>query len=384
MENEKEKQQGRTDRRGTGGTEGRRTGVRSRASKIRRILAGAVLAIAALATVCGTLFLFLQLSGKSSLYGRADSSALVTTLSEMSVSLKEGGAGEETEDWQEGDIRYNGIHYRYNADILTFLFLGIDRLEEAQPVEEGEYGGQSDALFLLMLDPHRKKMSVIGIPRDTMTELEVYEKDGRYIGTAEGQITLQHAYGDGAETSCERSVKAVSGLFYGLPIHGYCAINIGAVPVLNDAVGGIRLTALESMLLRDVTVKEGEEILLEGLNAYDYLHNRDVTGFNSAWKRLERQVQYLEAYAAAALGKLKEDITFPVALYGMLDKYMVTDITVDEVSYLAMQAVGYSFNREDMHILSGETVMGVQFEEFHVDEKALYELILEIFYEDVG
>ena len=63
---------------------------------------------------------------------------------------------------------------------------------------------------------------------------------------------------------------------------------------------------------------------------------------------------------------------------------MVTDITVDEVSYLAMQAVGYSFNREDMHILSGETVMGVQFEEFHVDEKALYELILEIFYEDVG
>lgn len=111
MENEKEKQQGRpdsagrTDRRGTGRTEGRRTGVRSRASKIRRILAGAVLAIAALAAVCGMLFLFLQLSGKSSLYGRADSSALVTTLSEMSVSLKEGGAGEETEDWQEGDIR---------------------------------------------------------------------------------------------------------------------------------------------------------------------------------------------------------------------------------------------------------------------------------------
>ena len=67
MENEKEKQQGRTDRRGTGGTEGRRTGVRSRASKIRRILAGAVLAIAALATVCGTLFLFLQLSGKAPL-----------------------------------------------------------------------------------------------------------------------------------------------------------------------------------------------------------------------------------------------------------------------------------------------------------------------------
>ena len=261
--------------------------------------------------------------------------------------------------------------------------MGIDRLEEAQPAGEGEYGGQSDALFLLVLDPHRKKMSVIGIPRDTMTELEVYETDGRYIGTARGQITLQHTYGDGMEESCVRSVQAVSKLLYGLPVHGYCAINMGAVPLLNDAVGGIRLYSLEDMQLTDIKIKEGEEVLLEGLNAYDYVHNRDVSSFNSAGVRLERQVQYLEAYAAAAMGRLKEDITFPISLYGVLERYMVTDISVDEVSYLATQAVGYSFDRADMHTLAGETVMGDRFEEFYVDEKALYELILGIFYEDV-
>ena len=80
---------------------------------------------------------------------------------------------------------------------------------------------------------------------------------------------------------------------------------------------------------------------------------------------------------------MKEDITFPISLYGVLERYMVTDISVDEVSYLATQAVGYSFDRADMHTLAGETVMGDRFEEFYVDEKALYELILGIFYEDV-
>ena len=363
-----------------GGKKGRG---RTAASRIRRGAVAVLLFFVAVAALAGAVLFFLQRSGKSSLYNGADSSDLVGALSKMTAALGGGIRDEETEDWQEGDIRYNGVHYRYNADILTFLFMGIDRLEEAQPAGEGEYGGQSDALFLLVLDPHRKKMSVIGIPRDTMTELEVYETDGRYIGTARGQITLQHTYGDGMEESCVRSVQAVSKLLYGLPVHGYCAINMGAVPLLNDAVGGIRLYSREDMQLTDIKIKEGEEVLLEGLNAYDYVHNRDVSSFNSAGDRLERQVQYLEAYAAAAMGRLKEDITFPISLYGVLERYMVTDISVDEVSYLATQAVGYSFDRADMHTLAGETVMGDRFEEFYVDEKALYELILGIFYEDV-
>lgn len=358
--------------------------------RIRNAAVTVLLAVVVLISVGAVIFLILQVSGKNSLYSRADSTELVSTLSGIAVELGEDSPPESAEDgtdpggWQEGDIRYKGVHYRYNPDILTFLFLGIDKMSEVEPVEEGEFGGQSDALFLLALDPHKKKASVIGIPRDTMAELEVYDRYGRYTGTSLGQITLQHAYGDGAALSCRRSVEAVSKLFYGLPIHGYCSINMGTVPVLNDAVGGIRLEALETMDFKDFRAEEGEELYLQGMDAYYYLHNRDITSFNSAGRRLQRQAQYLEAYAAAVLGRIKEDITFPVSLYGTLSRYMVTDITVDEVSYLATQAAGYGFSREDMHTLQGETVMGEDYEEFYVDETALYELILEVFYEDVG
>lgn len=369
------------NREGQGGAGEKRAMVR-----IRHGVVIFLIVIVALISLSAVGFLLLQISGKNSLYSRADSSQLIMTLSDMAVSLGEEEkipVEEVSDDWQEGDIRYNGIHYRYNKDILTFLFLGIDEMSEVKAVGD-EFGGQSDALFLLVLDPHKKKISVIGIPRDTMTELEVYEKDGTYVGKGTGQLTLQHAYGDGAELSCERSVTAVSKLFYGLPIHGYCSINMGAVPVLNDAVGGIKLNALETLNFKEFKVQEGEELVLKGMDAYYYLHHRDIDSFNSAGRRLQRQVQYLEAYASAAIDKVKGDITFPVSLYGMLDKYMVTDISVDEVSYLAMQAMGYSFSREDMHTLEGETVMGKSFEEFYVDEAALYELILDVFYEDVG
>ena len=62
---------------------------------------------------------------------------------------------------------------------------------------------------------------------------------------------------------------------------------------------------------------------------------------------------------------------------------MVTDIGVDEISYLASQAAGYHFSEESLRSLQGATVQGEIYEEFYPDEQALYELILEVFYEEV-
>ena len=351
--------------------------------KVGHILMTAVLAVAVLITMGAAGFLVLQVLGKGNLYGSASSDALVTNLSDLAVEF--GGevqAGDTGEDWQAGDVRYDGIHYRYNEDILTFLFLGIDKMGEVEPAADGMDGGQSDAIFLLALNPHKKEATVIGIPRDTMTEVETYSRSGSYTGTIKTQLCLQHGYGDGAQQSCERSMAAVSKLFYGLPIHGYCAINMGAIPLLNDAVGGVTLRSLEKLDFQDFQAEEGQELHLMGMDAYYYLHNRDTTSFNSAGRRLQRQKQYLTEYAAAAIAAVKEDITLPVSLYGTLSKYMVTDITVDEVGYLATQVTGYRLG--EVHSLEGNTVMGKVFEEFHPDEEALYRLILEVFYEDVG
>lgn len=367
--------------------------------RIYRIIAKVILTLVIMVFIGVIAFVSLQVSGKNRLYDKANSTgpkldklvmselsqSTQTTDTAESSTVQSTDATMETEapdNWQEGDVRYQGVQYRYNSEILTFLFMGIDKMEEVKPAKNGIDGGQSDALFLLVLDPGSKEASIISIPRDTMTDIAVYNKDGKYVGNATAQLTLQHGYGDGAHVSCERTVEAVSKLFYELPIHGYCAINMGAIPLINDAVGGVEVTALEDVIKSDI--KKGQTILLKGKNAYKYLHNRDTNSEGSALRRLERQKQYLSAYAKTATAKMKTDITLPVTLYNTISKYMVTDIAVDEVSYLATQAAGYRFGSENIHSLSGETQWRDDFAEFYVDETMLYELILDVFYEEVN
>ena len=62
---------------------------------------------------------------------------------------------------------------------------------------------------------------------------------------------------------------------------------------------------------------------------------------------------------------------------------MVTDITAQEAVHIAGEAVSYSFRSENVYSLQGEVKMGELFEEFYPDETALYELILQVFYEEL-
>lgn len=343
--------------------------------KIRRILLWLILSVAAIVFICAMVFLFLMMSGKNRL--ERQNKGIIPLLAQSDLM----DADIIDDDWQEGDVRYQGVHYRYNQDIMTFLFLGIDKMEEVAPVINGLDGGQADAIFLLVLDPHKKEISVIGVNRETMTDVEVYSHLGGYIGTETMQLCLQHGYGDGAKLSCERTVSAVSNLFYGLPINGYCSINMGAIPLINDAIGGVTVTALEDVINSDI--KKGDKILLKGMEAYYYLHNRDITVPESARMRLERQKQYLAAYSRTAMGALKSHLTLPVGLYKILGKYMVTDVSVDEVSYLATQVADYTFDSDRIYTMEGITKMVGEHEGFYPDEKALYEMILKVFYEEV-
>lgn len=359
--------------------------------RVYKAVAKGMLGIVILLAVLILGFLALQLSGKSRLYSTGGKKGPDLTMARLPgtdiESSESAGNGQDPaepeDDWQEGDVRYQGKKYRYNQDVLTFLFMGIDKMTEVKPVKNGIDGGQSDAIFLLVLNPRSKEISVIGIPRDTMTEIAVYNKEGRYIGNTTAQICLQHGYGDGAAASCERSREAVAKLFYNLPIHGYCAINMGAIPLINDAVGGVELTALEDVEGKNFSVKAGETVQLEGMSAYYYLHNRDINVLGSATGRLERQKQYITLYAAKAMAEVSKDVTLILSLYSTLSKYMVTDVGLDELSYLAMQVSEYRFNGENMYSLKGTDMMGAKFAEFYVDETALYELILKVFYEEV-
>ena len=291
---------------------------------------------------------------------------------------------EEAAGWKEGWVKYNGQIYAYNEDILTFLVMGIDKNRDVKEVAEGTNGGQADALFLVVLNPHDNSLSVIGINRNTMTDISVYDDNGAYVNTIKAQIAVQHGFGNGVEESCEYQVNAVQHLFYEMPIHGYAAINMSAIGPLTDMVGGVDVVALEDVKSGNSTViKEGEEVHLEGDLAFAYIHNRDTKEFGSADHRLERQKQFITTYLQKVKQKTKEDIGFPISVYQAIAPQTVTSLTVDEMTYLVSIAKDYSFDENYLYTLKGETKQGDVFEEFYVDETDLFELILKVFYEPV-
>lgn len=291
---------------------------------------------------------------------------------------------EEAAGWKEGWVKYNGQIYAYNEDILTFLVMGIDKNRDVKEVAEGTNGGQADALFLVVLNPHDNSLSVIGINRNTMTDISVYDDNGAYVNTIKAQIAVQHGFGNGVEESCEYQVNAVQHLFYEMPVHGYAAINMSAIGPLTDMVGGVDVVALEDVKSGNSTViKEGEEVHLEGDLAFAYIHNRDTKEFGSADHRLERQKQFITTYLQKVRQKTKEDIGFPISVYQAIAPQTVTSLTVDEMTYLVSIAKDYSFDENYLYTLKGETKQGDVFEEFYVDETDLFELILKVFYEPV-
>lgn len=286
------------------------------------------------------------------------------------------------EKWQEGDVSYNGRKYRYNTSIKTYLFMGIDKTGTVEEAEDGISGGQSDAMFLLVSDAKARKLSVIAINRNTMTAIDVYDREENYVGQYNLQICLQHGYGDGMRTSCLRSVDAVSRLFYNLPISGYLSLQMEGIPMLNDAVGGVTVEVMDDLESQElgVSLKQGETVTLDGNEAYVYLRSRDLEEFGSASKRLERQQQYLLGFLPRAKQAAAGGESAVMKVYNAISDYSVTNI--DFVN-LVIEAKNYTFDDSCIYSVPGELIMGTQFEEYYVDDEALYEMVLEIFYEPV-
>lgn len=346
-----------------------------------------VVALTVLAAITGLLaaafaaFLIVGAIGKANLRSNV---IAAPKLENAPVVIELQPTEEESAGWKEGWVKYNGQVYAYNEDILTFLVMGIDKNRDVKEVEEGTNGGQADALFLVVLNPHDNSLSVIGINRNTMTDISVYDDNGAYVNTIKAQIAVQHGFGNGVEESCEYQVNAVQHLFYEMPVHGYAAINMSAIGPLTDMVGGVDVVALEDIKSGNSTViKEGEEVHLEGDLAFAYIHNRDTKEFGSADHRLERQKQFITTYLQKVKQKTKEDIGFPISVYQSIAPQTVTSLTVDEMTYLVSIAKDYSFDENYLYTLKGETKQGDVFEEFYVDETDLFELILKVFYEPV-
>lgn len=343
--------------------------------KILMIVLGVILAIVLIGVAVLAAVVF---QGKNSLLSHEDKEI------EFTVPEK---AEAELADENTGEVIYKGKKYCYNNKIVNILFMGVDKeqLNTSGSIGAGE-SGQADSLFLASVDTDTGKVNILGISRDSMVDVNVYSNKGNYIGTRELQLCLAYTYGDGRELSCENTMRSVSRLLYGVPIHSYAAIDLNAIAVLNDAVGGVEVTVSEDLAYMDPSLTAGTKVLLQGQQAQWFVRSRISEGpaatADSNSYRMDRQQQYVSAFARKVIEEMKGDLMLPVALYRAASDYMVTDLSASRVAYLASLFASKGMNAENMRMVPGEAVMGEKYAEYHVDEEKLYEIILDIFYEE--
>lgn len=291
------------------------------------------------------------------------------------TTVQSGGNVQETED--STTVTYQDEKYKYNRDLKNIVFFGVDKREAVQVQEYPGRGGQSDAILLLVMDKEKKTTQMLQVSRDSMVNLKIYDTDGNLLTEKRGQLALQYAYGDGEKKSCRLARDAVSDLLYGIPISGYISLNMDGIVSIVDAIGGVPMTLKEDYTYVDPAYEKGTELVMDGTAAERFVRYRDieVTGSNNI--RMERQIVFLDALMGAVKGYMQKAEGYE-QLLDSASPYMVTDLTAEEMKKLSEYQV-----EEPMQKVPGETMEGEEHDEYIVDDAALYEMILDLFYEKV-
>lgn len=333
-----------------------------RMSKGTRVLLIIVCVVVAIALLLAVTVFILDRIGHSAMTGNGD---------DMRTH-------DQAETVDAGRVRYKGKLYQFNDDLSTILFMGVDSRQKSGDVGEFGRANQADVIVLCALDPNAKRITLISVSRDSMCDIEVLDDDGNSLGMAHAQLALSYAYGDGGDISCQLTSDAVSRLFYGLPISAYGSIYMDGVGRLTDLVGGITVTPNESF----GAFRAGQPVTLNSSNTESYLRYREhtVEGNNG---RMERHKGVILELAKAMLRRVRQNPASILTLYDGIQKNVTTNLNAPSMVYLARIAAGTTLDTT-VRKVEGTSVLGAQnHAEYNVDETALYELILEIFYEPV-
>ena len=328
-------------------------------NKIGRIAVAVLSAVLILVLSVGLAVVILYKSGEMELKAAASTTAPVIERSAQETQQQK-KALESIVQWQDDWVAYEGKVYEYNENTINILLLGIDqsgRLSGETDLSDWS-AGQADTIFLVSLNQGQKSVSIIGIPRNSMVSVDIYNEEKECIDTIYNQICLQYGYAGGGELGLMKMKDCVSELMYQLPIHGVCAISFNAISIMTDMLDGIEVTVPDDMTELNTSYSQGARVTLTGKNVVNYLRYRNYNQLGSPTTRLTRQ----------------------------------KDITLDRAVYLGAEAIDYRITADSFYQLTGEdkqvdftTKTGNQdfYDDYYLDDDALQKIIMEVFYHEV-
>ena len=331
-------------------------------SKKKKILIGILIFFLCLIIGLISAFFILKHLGKQAMLDYND----------LNISVPEGV------DYEDNGrvVYYKGHTYQFNENIASVLFMGIDNRKLKDEAIPGT-AGQADALYLFTYNALNGQIKVLSLNRDTMTDIGRYDEGGTYYDTTTSQLCLAYAYGDGKTLSAENQVTAVERLLYNVPIHAYYAINLDAIKILNDDIGGVTLTPEYTF----GSFVKGQQVTIKGDMAEEFVRHRDTRLLDDNLRRMACQRLYINSFANQIVPAIKKDFQIPIKLYQHSSQQTVTNIKASILTYLA-SSLATNYSGLNMTTTSG-TYVDVPNDaaaEFKVKKKKLFETVLDFYY----
>lgn len=276
------------------------------------------------------------------------------------------------------EVTWQGQTYRQRQDVTTWLFIGVDESGEAVGTDSYIGGGQGDVQLILVVDDAAGTWQLLQLDRDTMVDIPVLGVRGDVAGTVHEQLCMAHSYGNGRQQSCENNVNTISALLNGQHIDGYLALNMDAVSVLTELVGGVTVTVTSDFSAVEPSLEQGAQVTLNGEQALAYVRARREVDDETNTARMARQRTYLSALRDCAALR-QED--FAIRATEALSPYMVSNIPSGTAQGLLNKLNAY--RQLDLCMLEGESRVEDGHWAFYPDEDSLWQTIVTLFYEPV-
>lgn len=222
---------------------------------------------------------------------------------------------------------------------INILVLGIDVGVNGQS-RSLKNGTRSDTLMLVSVDPETKDVGVLSIPRDTRVLIP---------GTGSWE-KIAHAHAYGGPDLAMRTVEN----FLGVNIHHYVRVDYQGFVKAVDIVGGVEIDVPQNMDYEDpaqglyIHLRKGLQVL-DGDKALQFVRYRQYD--NGDIGRIQAQEMFLKALAKkmmslAAVWKIP-------TLLRELQNYVVTDLSYEEMLYLANLALNVKLDAVRMAVVPG-------------------------------
>ncbi|RKN62782.1 LytR family transcriptional regulator [Paenibacillus ginsengarvi] len=204
------------------------------------------------------------------------------------------------------------------ASGFNALILGIDG-------ENG--GGRSDVIIVVHVDPDKKSVALVSVPRDTRVSLPGI-----------GMTKLNHAYflGElqGRKKGVQASVEAVSSLFR-IPVHYYVKTDFLGFSKMIDAIGGVDIELPQDMLLSgsETVLRQGVRHL-DGNTALEFVRER----YSLAGGDFDRQADQAALLKAVAAKMLTGEQLprLPRLIKQAKEEFVETNMSVSDIASLTL------------------------------------------------